>query len=135
MKNLLITLGLLFLTSCLYGQLKLIGNWGYSYRGNEVCIYGDKLANNNTGGHSGTLKLALYATRRPYKGGSIYGYCLAETKMSSTLSGGEYFYNIRKETSFSYPSKGTYCLTLLLLEYNNGYKIVDWRSFDKPVCF
>ena len=107
----------------------LSGNWGYRINGDQITIYGDKIINKNNGGKSGTLKLAIYATNYPYSGGSINGYKLYETQLEP-LDGG-YAYNDISHTGWcTYPPSGSYSLTILLLEYNYNYEIVDYISMD-----
>ena len=120
----------LILISCLktYTQ-SLQGNWGYSIRGDQITLYGDKIVNQNYGGYSGTLKVALYATKYPYSGGYISGYKLYEMKLESLSAG--YSYNNVSNTGYcSYPPKGVYFLTILMLEYNYKYEIIDHISMD-----
>lgn len=112
----------------------LSGTWGYEITGREITLYGDKINNLNEGGRSGTLKLALYATRFRYNGGSINGYELFETNFEP-LEGGYYYYDVSKTGYISFPPSGYYYLTILLLEYNYGFEIVDYISMDKYEYF
>ena len=108
----------------------LDGNFGYRINGDQITIYGDKIINKNNGGKSGTLKLAIYATRNPYNGGSISGYKLHEYRLDP-LKGG-YSYNDISNTGWreSIPG-GRYAMTIVLLEYDNGgYGIVDYVSMS-----
>ena len=54
------------------------GSWGYEIDGKEITVYGDKIQNQNNGGRTGTLKIAVWATNYPYSGGYINGYNLFE---------------------------------------------------------
>ena len=105
------------------------GSWGYKIDGKLVTLYGDKISNHNYSGSTGTLKIALYASYYPYSGGSISGYNLFETTLEP-LSGGYYYSDISKTGYCSYPPSGGYYLTILLLEYNYSYEIVDYISLD-----
>tara|TARA_A200000113_G_scaffold52356_1_gene43281 strand:- start:2288 stop:2695 length:408 start_codon:yes stop_codon:yes gene_type:complete len=105
------------------------GTWGYQISGKEITLYGDKISNLNYGGHTGTLKVALYATSFPYSGGTINGYKLYEMRLNSLDAG--YSYNDISNTGYcSYPPSGYYYLTILLLEYNYSYEIVDYISLN-----
>ena len=87
------------------------------------------ISNHNYGGSSGTLKVALYATNYPYNGGTINGYKLYETQLDPLDAG--YSYNDISNTGYcSHPPSGSYYLTILLLEYDYNYKIVDYISMD-----
>lgn len=114
-------------------NLSIEGTWGYrTYPSTEqICVYGDKIANYRNGGKSGTLKLAVYASKKPYSGGYINGYCLFEKSLGQ-LSGGYNFTNLNKIGNLNCPPSGEYCMVLLLLEYSayNGYEIVDYMNFN-----
>tara|TARA_B100000767_G_C19486994_1_gene418586 strand:+ start:160 stop:570 length:411 start_codon:yes stop_codon:yes gene_type:complete len=108
----------------------LSGNWGYRINGDQITIYGDKIINKNNGGKSGTLKLAIYATRNPYNGGSISGYKLHEYRLDPLKAGYERS-NISNTGWNSAPPGGRYAITIVLLEYDNGgYGIVDYVSMS-----
>ena len=112
----------------------LSGSWGYKIDGKQITLYGDKISNHNNGGRSGTLKLAIYATNYPYSGGSINGYKLYETQLEPLDAG--YAYNDISHTGWcTYPPSGSYSLTILLLEYNYNYEIVDYISMDSYTKF
>lgn len=118
-------------------ELKLAGNWTYRVNNSSktVQITGDKISNNTDGGLSGTIKLRLYVTQSKYYGGSLSGYILAECTFDQ-LKGGYYYYDINKQLDFySRPAEGTYYVTLCLLEYSDGYYIVDYLNFDGTLTF
>ena len=107
----------------------LSGSWGYKIDGKQITLYGDKISNHNNGGRSGTLKVAIYATNYPYNGGAINGYKLYEYQLDPLDAG--YNYNDISNTGWcTYPPSGSYSLTILLLEYNYNYEIVDYISMD-----
>ena len=54
----------------------LSGSWGYQINGKQITLYGDKIENQNNGGRTGTLKVAIYATNYAYSGGSLNGYLI-----------------------------------------------------------
>ena len=105
----------------------LSGDWGYAIDGRQITLYGDKIENNNYSGRSGTLKVALWASDRQYNGGTINGYQLYEIQLDP-LDAGYYYHDISNTGYCSYPPDGGYYLTILLLEYNNGFEIVDHLS-------
>jgi len=128
MKNKLLLLVSILLCAGLSSQ-NLSGSWGYKIDGKYVKLYGDKIQNQNNGGTSGTLKVALWATKYPYNGGTINGYKLYEYTLDP-LEGGHYYYDVSNTGWCTYPPSGTYYLTILLLEYNYQYEIVDYISMD-----
>ena len=85
MKKIYILLFLIVLSFELKSQ-NLYGSWGYRIDGNYVTVYGDEIQNQNNGGRTGTLKIALWATDYPYRGGSISGYNLFERKLEEELT-------------------------------------------------
>ena len=112
----------------------LSGSWGYEVDGNWVTVSGDKISNLNYNSRTGTLKIALYATSRRYSGGTINGYKIYEMQLDPLDAG--YEYNDISNTGYcSRPPCGGYYLTILLLEYNYKYEIVDYLSMDKYVRF
>ena len=124
MKKICIFLFLFVLSFELNAQ-NFYGSWGYRIDGNYVTVYGDKIQNQNTRGRTGTLKIALWATDYPYKGGNISGYNLFERKLEP-LDASYYYYDVSKTGWCTYPPEGSYSLTILLLEYiSYDYQIVD----------
>ncbi len=116
------------LSSSLSAQ-HLSGTWGYKMNGNYITLYGDKIDNYNTSGTTGTLQVAIWATKYPYSGGTINGYELFEYKLDPLKSG--YVYNDVSQTGLcKKPPSGSYSLTILLLEYQNPYRIVDYLTID-----
>tara|TARA_B100000900_G_scaffold123002_1_gene103755 strand:+ start:3933 stop:4334 length:402 start_codon:yes stop_codon:yes gene_type:complete len=110
------------------------GSWGYKIDGKYIKLYGDKIQNQNNGGRTGTLKVAIWATKYPYTGGTINGYKLYEYKLDP-LESGQYYYDVSKTGWCTYPPSGSYYLTILLLEYNYDYEIVDHISMDGYTSF
>ena len=133
MKNKLLFLLSILLCAGISAQ-NLSGNWGYKIDCKYVKLYGDKIQNQNNGGTSGTLKVALWATKYPYNGGTISGYKLYEYALDP-LEAGHYYYDVSKTGWCTYPPNGSYYLTILLLEYNYDYEIVDYISMDGYIRF
>jgi hypothetical protein len=125
---------LLFFNTELTAQ-NFSGSWGYEIDGKQITVYGDKIKNQNNGGRSGTLKIAIYATDYAYSGGSLNGYKLSEYRLDP-LEAGHYYYDVSKTGWCTYPPKGSYSLTILLLEYTyNDYKIVDYITMNGYTAF
>ncbi len=128
MKHLLWIFLILIFSTKIDAQ-NLDGYWGYRINGKKITLYGDKIENLNSGGSSGTLKVALYASDYPYNGGTLNGYKLYEITLDP-LSGGYYYDDISKTGYCSYPPSGSYYMTIVLLEYNYNYEIIDYISLD-----
>jgi len=128
MKNMLCILALVVFNSL--NSQNLSGNWGYRINGNQITLHGDKIQNQNNGGRTGTLKLIVYATDYPYRGGSLRGYNLFERKLDP-LDAGYYYYDISKSGWCTYPPSGSYSITIALLEYiSYDYQIVDYVTMN-----
>ena len=128
MKKFITILMIWLLSSSLSAQ-NLSGTWGYRIDDNYINLYGDKIENQNTRGTTGTLKVAIWATKYPYSGGTINGYELYEFTLEPLKSG--YVYNDVSQTGWcTRPPSGSYSLTILLLEYQNPYRIVDYLTID-----
>tara|TARA_Y100000766_G_C18772236_1_gene538903 strand:- start:218 stop:631 length:414 start_codon:yes stop_codon:yes gene_type:complete len=124
----------LFIINLLNAQ-NLSGSWGYKIDKNYITVYGDKIQNQNNSGRTGTLKVAIYATSYPYRGGYLNGYKLYEYKLDP-LDSGTYYYDISKTGWCTYPPNGTYSLTIVLLEYiSYDYKVVDYVTMSGYTSF
>ena len=111
------------------------GSWGYEIDGKEITVYGDKIQNQNNGGRTGTLKIAVWATNYPYSGGYINGYNLFERKLEP-LNGGYYYQDVSKSGWCTYPPSGRYSITILLMEYiSYDFKIVDYITMNRYTSF
>ena len=112
------------------------GSTGYQFSGNmsTVTINAGMVDNTEGRNTTGTIMVKLYATTSPYKGGSITGYTLASFKLDA-LKPGQFYRDLKKVLTYTAPTaKGTYYITLGLLEYDGGrYVLVDHRNMSKPV--
>ena len=131
-----LTLILLFVPILSTFAQNLSGTWGYKFDGHYITLYGDKIQNQNNGGSTGTLKVAIYATDYAYNGGRLSGYVLYEYKLDP-LDAGYSFNNISKTGWCTFPptnnySRGSYSLSIILLEYSNrDYEIVDYITIGR----
>ena len=133
MKNRITLLLILFSSLALSAQ-NLSGSWGYKIDGKYITLYGDKIQNQNSGGTTGTLKVAIWATNSRYNGGRINGYKLYEYKLDP-LDAGRYYYDVSNTGWCTHPPSGGYYQTILLLEYNHDYEIVDYISMNDYTRF
>ncbi|MBL9117735.1 MAG: hypothetical protein JNJ83_22195 [Verrucomicrobiaceae bacterium] len=114
----------------------LTGPWSFRYstEGGTLDISVAKISHTRTG-NTGTLKLAVWATDTPYKGGGIEGYQLGAVTKTALKPG--YSYSAVKNTAtFKKPPSGSYYITLVLSEYNGSeYRIVDHLNANNKQSF
>jgi hypothetical protein len=114
------------------------GSTGYEFLNNMASVaISVGMIDNTTpkAGTTGTLMVKLYATTTPYTGGSINGYVVGSFKLDQ-LKAGQFYRDLRKVVPYVAPSaKGSYYMTLTLLEYGtNGYSIVDYRNMKNTAA-
>ena len=132
MKHLLLLF--FFISTQIFSQ-NLSGSWGYKIDGKQITVYGDEIQNQNNGGRTGTLKIAIYATNYPYSGGYLNGYNLFEYTLDP-LDSGYIYTDISKKGWCTYPPNGSYSLTILLLEYSySDFEIVDYITMNGYTYF
>ena len=96
--------------------------WQSSIEGGTVDIGVGKISHTRTG-PTGTLKLAVWATKRPYNGGNIEGFKIGEVKKEA-LQAGYTYTDVKNTAKYTAPPPGTYWVSLVLSEYDGtGYKI------------
>lgn len=113
------------------------GSTGYQFSSNmsTVTINTGMIDNIEAKNTTGTIMVKLYATTTPYKSGAITGYTLASFKLDA-LKPGQFYRDLRKVVTYTAPpAKGTYYITLGLLEYDGArYVLVDHRNMSKTVA-
>lgn len=115
--------------------LRFVGTGGYSYKDDRVTLNCDKIVNDAPSGTTGTLKVQLWATTEPYKGGHIEGFLMGSIRRDGLLPGNMYK-DISEQTELKRPPAGTYYLSLLLMEYDGEeYLVKDHISFDNKKTF
>lgn len=121
------------------GPLKLFtlgGAWSWqsNYEGGTVDLNVGKISHNRTG-TTGSLRLALWATKSAYKGGNINGYQVGYVDKKALAPGYSYT-DVKNVAKLKRPPEGTYHMTLVLSEYRDGsYIIVDYRPSSKTAYF
>lgn len=86
-------------------------------------------------GSTGTLKLAVWATKAPYKGGSISGFELGSV-IKQPLKPGYTYSDVRNTAKYKKPPAGTYYVHILLSEFQDGtYKTVGHLTSGKTSSF
>lgn len=103
----------------------------YEFVGNmaSVAINVGMIDNSAGKGGTGSLLVKLYATKTLYSGGSISGAVVGSFKLDP-LKAGQVYRDLHKVVPYEPPTvKGTYYMTLALLEFQvNGYAVVDYRN-------
>lgn len=116
----------LFLTVVAQAAPRFSGPVRYDFANNQtsIVLQADLIDNSSKENASGTLQLQLWATTYQYEGGTIRGTLLASTKMEG-LSPGQFYKGFRKTVPYSAPAvKGSYFMTMALLEYRNGGYVI-----------
>jgi hypothetical protein len=93
-----------------------------------------KIAHTRTG-NTGTLKLSVWATKSPYKGGSLSGFELGSVSKAA-LKPGYTYSDVTNTAKYKKPPAGTYYVHILLAEFQNGgYKTVAYLTSGKTTSF
>ena len=116
----------------------------YQVNGNSVNVTIDKIANNSSSGHSGSLRIELWALAAPYFGGSVTGYITASKRTDSingladNLAAGQYFHNISLNLPYTAPPATHSNYALFLEEYDSikcttadNFCIIDYLNYHE----
>ena len=121
--------------------LSLLGTLTYSYvyvgSSGTMRMTAGEVRNSRSGGTSGTLRLALWATTTiPVFGQTIFANTLGTYTMGQ-LSGGFSFFNVDSGTvGFTTPPNGTYYITMALQEFvGSQYVYQDFFTFSALQTF
>jgi subtilisin family serine protease/chitodextrinase len=122
------------------------GPSSYQITGGTVNITVDRITNNSWSGHSGSLKIELWALTAPYFGGSVTGYVTASIRTSAvngltdTLIANYYFSNIALNLPYTEPPANYSKYALFLLEYDPVYCsmadkfcIIDYMNYHETL--
>lgn len=117
-------------------QFTLTGPWSWQVSDDYATVDMNvaKISHTRTG-NTGSLRLALWATKQPYTGGRISGFEIGMVQKKA-LDPGYNYSNVQNTAKFVKPPTGTYYVTLLLLEYDGGeYVIKHWLPGSKMTTF
>jgi hypothetical protein len=117
-------------------DISIEGNVSYATSGSTLNLKADRVANNRSGGVSGTLRLYLWATpSRPVFGSTLSGYVLGYYQFSTTLQAGFYFGNVDRTVTYTQPPNGTYFVTMALEEFaaSGNYEYHDLVIFSSTI--
>ncbi len=133
---LLLPVALQLFTASAFASPKFNGSTGYQFSSNmsTVTITTGLIDNTNGRNTTGSIMVKLYATTSPYQSGAITGYTIASYKLNA-LKAGQFYRDLEKVVPYTAPTaKGTYYITLGLLEYDGSrYVLVDHRNMSKTV--
>lgn len=114
----------------------LLGPWSWK-RNTEAGTFSMqvKKIGHTKSGRTGSLRLSVWATRRPYTGGDLNGYQLGSVDKKA-LEPGYAYTDVSNTAKFKKPPPGTYYTTLVLLEYNGeDYVVVAHLGAEKTSTF
>lgn len=108
--------------------------WKSSYEGGTVNMKVAKISHTRQGS-TGGLRLALWATSKPYAGGAINGYMLGSVD-KKPLKPGFTYNDVDNTAKLKRPPAGNYYVNLVLLEFNGtDYVVMSHLAGAKPVYF
>jgi hypothetical protein len=118
-------------------DVRFVGNLSYNYKYADpdyyVTLTSAQIRNYTSGGHSGSLKMELWALNAPYPGHNN-GVKLASHWLD-ILYGGQSFNDVNSGwISMTTPPGGRWCIAMLLKEYvggtGDGYVVRNWFNFS-----
>ncbi|MEI7950736.1 MAG: hypothetical protein WCI66_10950 [Gammaproteobacteria bacterium] len=115
-------------------SISLAGSWSYQYpqgNGATVVLSVDRITNNATSGHSGTLRMELWAFATPYAGTSQSGYQLATYQLDTLNAGASLTAVASGNISASFPPTGAWNIALLLSEFNGSSWITQTYALTR----
>lgn len=105
-------------------KVNLAGGWSWKrdIEAGTMTMKVGKITNNKAG-RSGTLRLAVWATKQPYNGGRINGFQLGSVDKKALEKGYSYS-DVVNVAKFKKPPAGTYHTGLFLLEHNGEEYVI-----------
>lgn len=108
--------------------------WQTSYEGGTVDMSVAKISHTRTG-TTGSLKLSVWVTAQPYRGGRLVGYEIGQVR-KDPLKAGFVYTDVKNTAKFVPPPAGTYYPTLVLSESDgNQFITVAYLSSSVPAKF
>lgn len=108
--------------------------WQTNYVSNTMVIEAAKISHRRPG-HTGTLKVSVWVTDTPYRGGNLEGHQIGFVTKEALESGYSYS-NLKTTAKFSPPPDGTYFMSLVLSEFDDGaYRVVDYITSTEAATF
>ncbi|MFZ4780648.1 MAG: hypothetical protein ACOYM3_35285, partial [Terrimicrobiaceae bacterium] len=108
--------------------------WQTSYEGGTVDMSVARISHTRTG-MTGSLKLSVWVTAQPYRGGQLVGYEIGQVR-KDPLKAGFVYTDVKNVAKFVPPPAGTYYPTLVLAESDgNQFNTVAYLSSSTPAKF
>ncbi len=108
--------------------------WQTSIEGGTVELSVAKISHTRRG-KTGTLKLSLWLTDEPYRGGRLVGYEIAQAR-KDPLAPGYQYNNVKNVAKFVPPPSGSYYPTLVLSESDGKkFQVVAYLTSTTPASF
>jgi len=118
--------------------LRFIGGFGFETnpRGKGIKMEIDEIAHQRPSGESGTIKIQLFLTKKPYsENPSQQGYIVMDFNMGK-LKAGYSFKKFSKWLHYNQPPPGNYYANLFVQEYTeDGFILHDVLTHNKPLRF
>lgn len=112
------------------------GPWKFqaSNEGGTVEMQVAKISHRRTG-HTGSLKLAVWATTAPYRGGPLRGYEIGQVR-KDPLKPGFVYNDVKNVAKYARPPEGNYYSSMVLFESDGDeFKVVAWLTSAAPSHF
>jgi hypothetical protein len=101
----------------------------------KVQMFAEEIRNLRSSGRSGSLRVRLFASEGPYTPGeTFYAYPLA-TKSAGRIYAGAQIFFYPGRVKFTPPPSGEWLITYTLEEYDHGWVIQDYYTFEFPRLF
>jgi hypothetical protein len=109
--------------------------WQTSYANGTVSLGVAKISHRRTGS-TGSLKVALWATTTPFRGGRINGYQICSLSKKA-LAPGYNYPNLKATVPFTPPPDGTYFITMMLTEFQKDgvHHMMDYLTTPEAFTF
>lgn len=110
-------------------------SWKSSYEGGTIGIRVAKISHTKKG-TTGSLKLAVWATLAPYRGGALNGWQLGSV-IKDGLRPGYTYTDVKNTAKFTPPPEGTYYIVIVLSEFERDqvYRMETYYSIPQAVMF
>jgi hypothetical protein len=108
--------------------------WQSNYAARTLLIEAGKISHRRAG-RTGSLKISVWATATPFRGGQVRGYELGQATKKG-LEPGYSYTNFKATVPFTAPPNGTYFITLMVSEYlEDGYHMMDYLTSQEAATF
>lgn len=122
----------------LYGNLDIVGRSSAKVTGRTGYFKLARLQNNaSSTSFSGTIEVAMWATRTRYRGGTISGTRILKCRYEG-LTGGYEYKNLTCRGRITSPRRGSYYVTLTAAEYDADdgvFYTQDYVTFSNKIRF